>query len=539
MDRIAESPAVTLRSLGTTLGHREVLVLEIGTGKREEKPAVLVVGSVEPGHLLGGELSLRLARRLAEGAAGDKAVRKMLERVTFYVIPRPSPDAVEAMFRRPLVETAVNERPVDDDGDGRLDEDGPEDLNGDGLITVLRVEDAAGRYIAHPADDRVLVKADAKKHERGRWSVYVEGRDRDHDEQIGEDPPGGVAFNRNFPFEYPYYEAGAGPHQVSEIETRAVADFAFDHPNIAVVFTLTPEDNLMRPWKASEEASSENIKTSPPEADAAYFHLLAEEYQKLHGDRFKNTPEPPEGRGSFSEWAYYHYGRWSLAARGWWIPEVAADVDDESRDSDEPKEAGEKKPGSKPDGADDKRGGDDLNALRWFAREKIDGFVPWTPIEHLDFPGRKVELGGFKPLVRLNPPPGELEPLAETHWQFLRRLVAMLPRLALERAEAEPLGGGVWRVTAVAVNRGSLPTMPEMGRTTRVPQPVQIELVLPDGVRLVTGYARRRLDPLAGDGGRSEQTWLVTVPEGRAAPLRVRVWSPSVGSAARVVKLGK
>ena len=61
-----------------------------------------------------------------------------------------------------------------------------------------------------------------------------------------------MAFNRNFPFHYPYFKPGAGPNAVSEIETRAVADFAFDHRNIAIVFCFSPEDNLMHVWKPDD-----------------------------------------------------------------------------------------------------------------------------------------------------------------------------------------------------------------------------------------------------------------------------------------------
>jgi predicted deacylase len=49
-----------------------VLLLEIGVGKREEHPAVLIVGGVHPPHLVGSELAVRLARRLPELDEGDK-----------------------------------------------------------------------------------------------------------------------------------------------------------------------------------------------------------------------------------------------------------------------------------------------------------------------------------------------------------------------------------------------------------------------------------------------------------------------------------
>jgi len=531
VESIAASRFATSRSLGRTLGGREVYLLTIGTGKPDEKPAILIVGGVHPPHLAASELAVRLARRIVERAKSDESIRKLLDRVTFYVIPRPAPDACEAFFRKPYFEQTTNERPIDDDGDGQTDEDGPDDLNGDGLITMMRVEDPTGSYILHPDDARVLIKADPKKNERGRYAVYVEGRDNDQDDAQGEDPPGGVAFNRNFTFDYPYFERGSGPHQVSEVETRAVADFAFSHPNIAAVLTFTPEDNLMHPWKPDASAESEKIKTTLLAADAPYFHELAKQYQKTHGG--EDAPERPKGHGSFSDWAYFHYGRWSFACRGWWIPKV------EVKKTKEDAKKAPNKPDDKKEAAGEKRGTDELNALRWFAREKINGFVDWKPIAHPDYPGRKVEVGGFAPFVRLNPPKGQLKPLVERHWRFVRLLAKRLPSVAIRRTKVEPLGGGVFRVTAVVVNEGRLPTMSQMGRISGQLQPLQIELTLPKGVSLVAGHARVGLPPLAGDGGRAEQTWMVLAPKGKPVALRLRAWSPSVGEHLKTVNLPK
>lgn len=558
LESIAQSEYATLESLGRTRGNREVYLLTVGSGKMDDRPALLIVGSVHPPHLLGSELAVRIARRLAEQAKTDQAVRKMLDRVTLYVIPRPAPDACEAFFHRPYLERSENERPTDDDRDGAVDEDGPDDLDGDGWITMIRVADPAGPYMPHPEDARVLVKADPQRDQRGRYALYVEGRDNDADEEQGEDPAGGVAFNRNFTFRYPYFERGAGPHQVSEVETRAVADFAFSHPNIAAVLTFTPEDNLMRPWKPGASAEAKPIKTAVPSADAPYFDFVAEQYREILGG--KNPPESPEARGSLSEWAYFHYGRWSFACRGWWIPQVkpadekgkaqpadgkaskgeAAAGDSSGEESPEEKTAGEKpaeQQSAAKKSAEEKRGAEDLNALRWFAQQKIDGFVDWRQIAHPDFPQRKVEVGGFKPFLRLNPPADQLEPLAENHWRFVRRLAELLPRLAIQQTKVEPLGQHVWRITAVVVNRGYLPTESQMGRTTREPHPLQAQLELPKDASLVTGYPRTQLPALAGRGGKVEQTWLVRVAGAKPAVLKLRVWSPSVGRVTKQIKL--
>ncbi len=537
--KIAASPRATLTSLAKTAGGRDVYLLTITSGdpaKADSKPAVLIVGSVHAPHLLGCELAVRIARRLVEQSQTDHEAPPLLDRFTFYVIPRPTPDACQAFFESPWVQRDTNQRSTDDDGDGVYDEDGPDDLDGNGVITMMRVEDGSGAYIPHPNDDRIMIEADPEKHERGRWSLYTEGLDNDHDESFNEDPAGGVAFDRNFTFDYPYFELGAGPHQVSEPETRALADFAFDHTNIGLVLTFTPRDNLVNSWKSEKqkEADQEKEGESSPSgdllraADGPYFEALAEAYRELLGS--ENVPQAPSTAGSFSSWAYFHSGRWSLACRAWWPPEADSQEDREDDPEDNRKDDQE-------DDQEDDRAADDRNALAWFEREGVDGFVDWQAIDHADFPGQKVEVGGFRPFVRLNPPAEQLESLAETHWQFLRHVVRSWPKLALDDVRAESLEGGVWRVTAVVTNQGVLPTMPEMGRVAGQSQLAQMEILLPENVSLVTGHARRQVGPLAGDGGRAEQTWLVVGPRDKPFTIRVRAWSPSVGAQTKSLTL--
>ncbi len=56
----------------------------------------------------------------------------------------------------------TNATPRDDDNDGRLDEDGPEDLNKDGYISRAGQE-LDGEYMVDPEEPRVMKKADPKK----------------------------------------------------------------------------------------------------------------------------------------------------------------------------------------------------------------------------------------------------------------------------------------------------------------------------------------------------------------------------------------
>jgi hypothetical protein len=515
LQKLDASDRVSVASLARTAGGRDVWLVTVAEGKPEDKPAVLIVGSVHGPHLVGSELATRLARLLSEK-------EELLRRATFYLIPRPNPDASEAAFRRPSGEREVNERDVDDDRDGRSGEDPPDDLNGDGWITTMRVEDETGGWMPHPKDPRVLIEADAKKNEAARYALYIEGRDDDRDEKFNEDGPGGVSFNRNFTFRYGAFGAGSGPHSVSEPETRAVADFCFDRPNIAAVLTFAPEENLLRPWKAESSREKPKIPTSVAAGDGPIYEHAAEAYRQILG--LRRGPEPPRTEGSFVEWAYYHYGRWSFATRGWRVPSPEPEKKEGERDQEGDEEGTRKKP--------DRRGEEMLHALRWFEQEKIDGFIPWKACDHPDFPGRKVEIGGFKPFVLLNPPARELDPLAAKHLEFVARLVEFLPKIRVSELKAEPLGGGVHRVTATVVNSGYFPTVSEMGAFSKELHPLQARV---EGAKVIAGVARARLEPLAGLGGKAEPSWLIQGEPG--AEVKVAVWSPSVGSDARTVRL--
>ena len=91
LESIAQSESATLNSLGRTRGKRDVYLLTIGSGKPDDKPALLIIGGVCPPHLLGSELAVRLARQLAGQAKSDKAntdkantdkvLRKMLHKL--------------------------------------------------------------------------------------------------------------------------------------------------------------------------------------------------------------------------------------------------------------------------------------------------------------------------------------------------------------------------------------------------------------------------------------------------------------------------
>ena len=513
---------VAVRSLARTREGRDVWLATIGEGAADARPAVLIVGGIDGASVAGSELALRFIEAIASDASDS--TRQLLERVTFYVIPRASPDAIEAFFARPRAPRNGNSTPYDNDRDGAIDEDGYEDLNGDGLITQMRVQSALGRYIAHTGDARLMIDADASRGERGAYELYSEGRDNDNDGAVNEDPIGGVDINRNFTYNYQAFGPASGEHAASEVETRAIADFCYDHQNIALVFSYSAQANLLHPWEARADAKTGaggRIVRTVREGDDDHLARIARIYTEITG--LKGGRPYVKGEGSFAEWAYYHYGRFSISTPGWLVS-IAKD----DRDTTAAKANGTKT------SRDDRLSIADTVA--WFEHNGMSGAsTAWTRVEHPDYPGRIVEVGGLASFATSEPPPSMLDSLGRLHTLFIRRVAGLLPRIQLADVRTEPLGDGLTRVLATVVNTGYLPTLAAMGETSRVPIDVKVELKLQSGQSVVSGRRVQLLGPIAGSGGSKALSWVIA---GSGSTV-ISAVGPMAGSAEHTVRLGR
>ncbi|MFZ9882446.1 MAG: M14 family zinc carboxypeptidase, partial [Phycisphaerales bacterium] len=191
-------------------------------------PAMLVVAGMDGVNLGSTEQCLTAVERVLRDSPA------VLDAVRIYVIPEANPDArMHAITRREP--RATNSRAVDDDRDGRVDEDGPSDLNGDGFVgTVWRVAPAGVKatHIVDPVDARIVRPANREKGEIATIEILREAIDLDQDGFFGEDGRGGVDLDRNFPHRWPEFAADAGPFPLSEPESLGIAKFVRDHPEI-------------------------------------------------------------------------------------------------------------------------------------------------------------------------------------------------------------------------------------------------------------------------------------------------------------------
>lgn len=165
--------------------------------------------------------------------------------------------------------------------------------------------------------------------------------------------------------------------------------------------------------------------------------------------------------------------------------------------------------------------------LKWFDENAKGAFVPWTKIEHPDFPGKTAEVGGYAPFVRSNPPEQLLETLAQKHGEFLTVLAGKFPDVRVRNTKIKNLGESIYDVTVQIENAGYLPTSLAQGSVTREVHPTRVEVSLDDKA-VLSGTRRVTLNAIEGSGGMREVRWVVHAPG--LQKLKIKVSSMLGGS---------
>jgi hypothetical protein len=640
----AHPGTVKLLAIGKSAGGRTLWVARVagsGGADPDSRPAVFVGGNIAGFHNAGTEAGLDLIRTLAEAPAGSPAA-KLLASTTFYVAPALNPDAHDALFGKVRVRRGGDDLKVDHDVDGLVGEDPADDLNGDGMITRLRIPDPAGGWLADATDPRVLVKADAMEQRAGAYRVETEGKDDDGDGDLNEDGTDGVWPDKNFPHAFPYSTPEAGPWSSYAPETKALMDFLLGRRNVALAVVYGPANNLLAapqslggggdlgtqkfklperaakfiglevdkeytidevwevakdlPFVRQNNVTKEQLQqflgtgpaTKVDAGDQAYLDKLAEAYKErlkkagLSADR----PGAQYGKGGFTPWLYYQYGAMALELDVWGIPKAAkkAAGDELTVDkvaamsSDEFLALGEEKidaflkankvpaqfnakmvmgamkggqitpkamvermkqmgggaaaPGG---GKGEEAGARDREVLAWVDANAPGAFAPWSPVTLPD--GTKAEVGGLDPFVESNPPMAVLKPALAAHTETVLDLAQKLPHVQILSLDVADLGGGVYRVKAVAGNRGYFATHTKQAERARVHLPVRLTLQTGQGVELVNGYNFATSERLDGTTGTLTGEWLVRARPG--ARVVVDVTTDNAGRDQKTTSVGK
>lgn len=329
-DLDAGSDACAVMTIGRSVEGRDIRAMTLSSAgsDAESRLAILIVAGIDGRHLVGTETAVRVAKSLL-AEHGD-----LLEKYTFYIIPRVNPDAAERNMGTVNAGFIGTLTDVDADRDRAMNEDGPDDLNGDGVITQMRRAnpplDDAPIYVVDPMEPRLLKKPDATKGESAMYSLYVEGLDEDGDGSIAEDGAGTVDLDKNFMHEWPDYDAGSGVVPLSEPEAMALAKFVLGHKNIVAAITYGRHDNLVnKPDSKGRDVSGRGPREVDSGDDAVF-----EEIGKIYKEVTEQKRAPKEATaGSFEIWLYAQRGIPSFAAVVWGRPD-ASKVEEEKKEGE-------------------------------------------------------------------------------------------------------------------------------------------------------------------------------------------------------------
>lgn len=207
------------------------------TGPELSKAAMYIEANVHGNEIQGSEVSLYTIWYLMENYGNVDMITRLVDERVFYVLPSVNPDGRDWFMDEAGSGARTGHVPVDNDNDGLYEEDPPNDLNGNGIIDSIRkfVPGEGTHRISH--DDPRLMEPVPAGEKGDYVLLGQEGIDDDGDGRVNEDGPGGYDPNRNWAADWqPNYIQGGSMDYPFQLPTaRAVNDFLMTHPNIAGV----------------------------------------------------------------------------------------------------------------------------------------------------------------------------------------------------------------------------------------------------------------------------------------------------------------
>lgn len=469
------------------------VVLASDPSVADDRPTILVVGGLDALHPAGTEYSVRMAEHILAEHAG------ILEEVTVVLMPRANPDGIAALMAGTNDGRRGGARVVDADRDGLIDEDGPLDLDGDGVITMMRLADPGldhpPTHVCDPGEPRSMRKADAARGERATHAMFVEGRDADGDGLFGEDGRGEVRIDRNFMHLFAEHERESGPYQLSEPESLAIAEWVIERPRVFGAIVFGPHDWMITLPDTTRKDVTGRTPIGIDAADKPQYEQLAAAWKERTGQARSGDEDD---RGGLHSWLYAHRGIPVVATTGWGRPDPTERTEAEAADSSKP--------------ASDLPEPGDVEQAGWLAWSDADrdgaGFVEWREFDHPQL--GLVEIGGPVPGFDSNPPVGMIDDLSAGHAEFVSALAAMRPRIVVDGPEIESLGAGVARIRMAVRNEGEMPLQSAMARTSRAIRPLVVRPLV-DVDRLLQGSSVELVDRLE-PGARRDFEWIVRMP---------------------------
>ena len=529
-----------ISSIGKSFEGRDIWMATLTnreTGDAHGKPGFWIDANIHAGEVTGSAVALYTIWYLLDNYGKDEKVTMLLDTRTFYVVPRISVDGGEVYMHSPdIPRSSIRPYPDDlelDEGDGLV----PQDINGDGEITQMRVKDPNGEWKVSESDSRLMIRRQPDDFGGIYYRLYREGIVQGYDGGAVKPakPRWGLDINRNFPANWlpEGKQPGAGPYPLSEPETRALAETLVNTGNIGGAMAYhTTGGVILRPFCSKVDDKMDN-------GDLAAFKAIGRRGTELTGYPCESVYEGFTNRqalhGVFLEWLYEHYGILTYSTELWSLRDQAG------LDRKSVKEMIE---------MDDKdREEEGLKLLKW--NDEVlagKGFMGWQPADHPELGA--VEIGGWYPKFVLQNPPTKLLQ-EECHKNMLFTLVHALALPGLEISDTTvkeiatlPNEMNVVKLTATVENNGYLPTnVSAQAIKQKVAKPVKVRLDLPEGAEMVMGKAEQDIGHLEGrarssygyyyasssSGSKQRVEWVARVPA-TTKTLRITAHTERAGS---------
>lgn len=379
---------LSLKSISKSYQGRDIWVMTIdnpATGSEMSKAAMYIDGNIHANEIRGGEVCLYTIWYLIENYGVIDKVTELVDRRVFYILRTVNPDGRTWWFDQPNTSSSSRSglKPTDNDDDGLYDEDGYDDLDGDGEILQMRKKVPYGHYCVSSYDPRLMERV-----EPGQICDYImlgqEGIDNDGDGRIDEDGPGGYDPNRNWPTDWQpnCIQSGAGDYPLSLLESLVVANFILAHPNIAGVQAYHNSGGMILRGPGPEEGGER------PGGDLRVYDLIGQKGEKiLPFYRYLTIwKDLYTVHGGFVNWTYEGLGIFSFTSELFSTRQYSA----------EGQRGGEEAT---------RRGGLEAQKQRLEFDDLVElgkMFVPWHPYEHPTY--GDIEIGGWRKWSsRLNP----------------------------------------------------------------------------------------------------------------------------------------
>jgi len=431
-----------LQSLGKTYGKRDMWVLTItdfGDAEGDEakaladsKPGFWIDGGIHANEIQSVEVVLYTAWYLLEMRSRSETIARLLKERTFYLLPMMSPDSRDAHFYEANTTHSprTGMRPNDDDRDGRLDEDGPDDLDGDGHILQMRIADKNGEYKQHEKFPALMVRVEPG--EKGTHNLLgPEGIDNDGDGRVNEDGDGYYDPNRDWPWNWQpgNVQRGAWRYPLSVPENRLVADFISTKANIAGAQTYHNAGGMILRGPGAKNDSY-------PRSDIAVLDSIVDQGQKmLPGYRYIIVAtELYEVFGGEFDWWMQMRGVYVFNNELWTPFNYLREHED----------------GGGFFGTSETQHLFDKYLLLG------DASVAWKEVDHPQY--GKVEVGGFKKNFLRQPPGFLLEEECHRNMAFTLFHADEMPLVKIQSASAKKLGNDLVEITAIIENPKLTPT---------------------------------------------------------------------------------